>query len=179
MRTEKQHGGTNRNAIAFVAPLVLALGVAAQGAGTPKSFAIKQDDLSVGSNIRRGQVWGPLPYDKTYEELSEEERRLFKSRYVQMRDGDEPPFPVEGLGPLYTGISKVMRSADAGLGVLEMDVLVDAAGVPAKVEVLKSPDPKLAGLAARVAMLTRFKPALCNGEPCAMGFPVRINIVRR
>ena len=153
----------------------------AQDAAAPKpEHNIKEEAPRTGSNIKRNEVWGSsLPYDKTYAELTPEHQRMLKGRYVQMADGDEPPFPVDGLGPLYKGLGKANEIARGGLGVLSLEVMVDATGTPTKVEVLQSPDAKLSQYAANIAMLTKFKPALCKGTPCAMGFAVRLNFVRR
>ena len=152
----------------------------AQDAAPPRQgFTIKEDAPRTGSNIKRDEVWGPLPYDKTYAELTPEQQHMLKARYVQMDEGDEPPFPVDGLGPLYKALSKANEIARGGFGKLELEVWVDASGAATKVEILHSPDAKLSQYAGNIAMLTKYKPALCKGTPCAMGFPVRINFVRR
>ena len=166
----------------LAATLVPACSVAlAQDAAAPNGgFSIKADAPKTGSNIKRDVIWGgALPYDKTYAELSPDEQRMFKSRYVEMRENDEPPFPVDGLGPLYKAIIKANEIARGGLGPFEMHIHVDTSGDATKVEVLQSPDAKLTQYAGKIGMLTKFKPALCNGAPCAMGFPMRINFVRR
>jgi hypothetical protein len=171
--------GRCRLALALALFLPCGLAVAQDAPATP-GFKIKQDTPDTGSNIRRDAVWGgSLPYDKTYAELSPEQQRTFKSRYVDMPEGDEPPFPVDGLGPLLGAIYRVSRSVDVGVGKLEMDVYVDETGSATKVDVIRTPDAQLAKHAATIAMLTKFKPALCQGKPCAMGFPVSLGFVRR
>jgi len=167
--------------LALAMTLALPCGMAAaQDAPSKSGFKIKDDAPVTGSNIRRDAVWGgSLPYDKTYAELSPEQQRMFKSRFVQMAEGDEPPFPVDGLGPLFAAISKASRTVETGAGRLEMDVFVDETGSATKVDVIRSPDERLSKYAATIAMLTKFKPALCQGTPCAMGFPVNLSFVRR
>jgi hypothetical protein len=152
----------------------------AQDAAAKPGFSMKEDYPRTGTNIRRSTMsGGALPFDKSYAELSPEQQRMLKSRYEQMEEGDEPPYPVDGMGPLLQALSKANQAARGGLGVLSLEVMVDATGTPTKVEVLESPDAKLSQYAAHIAMLTRFKPALCKGTPCAMGFPVGMNFVRR
>jgi len=51
---------------------------------------------------------------------------------------------------------------------------IDAAGVPSNASVIKSPDPQLTRAVAEVLMLTKFKPAVCRGKSCAMGYPFRM-----
>ena len=167
--------------LALAAALALPCGVAVSQETAPKpGFSMKEDSPATGSNIRRERVsGGSLPYDKAYGELTPAQQAIFKSRFMEMGDGDEPPFPLDGLGPLYSAISKVNQAVRGGFGRLEMDVYVDDTGAPTKVDVIQSPDDRLAKHAATIAMLTKFKPALCKGKPCAMGFPVGINFVRR
>jgi hypothetical protein len=155
--------------------------VLAQDAAAPKEgHRMKEEAPQTGSNIKRDRFTGSaLPFDKTYAELSAEEKRALKSRYLEMAEGDEPPFPVDGLAPLYKAISKANEIARGGFGRFEMEIHVDASGEATKVEVLQSPDAKLSQYAGKIAMLTKFKPALCKGTPCAMGFPVGINFIRR
>ena len=166
-------------------PLFLCLSLShgltvAQGAPSQAGFSIKEERPETGSNIRRDNVsGGALPYDKKYGELTPEQQRVLKSRYVEMGEGDEPPFPLEGLGPLYAAIAKANDVAGTTVGILEMEVYVDEEGSTTKVELVRSPDARLSKYVATIAMLTRFKPALCKGKPCAMGFPVRISFVRR
>jgi len=152
----------------------------AQDDAAPKpGFSMKEDAPPTGSNIRRSTAWGSsLPFDKTYAQLSPEEQRILKSRYVQMAEDDEPPFPAEGLGPLYKAFSKA-QAATGAVGRFEMEVQVDASGEVTKVDILRSPDARLSKYAGTVAMFTKFKPAVCNGKPCAMGFPVSINFAQR
>ena len=167
--------------LALAAAMALPCGLAAAQDATPNSgFKMKEDAPETGSNIKRDSVWGgALPYDKAYGELTPEQQRMFKSRFVAMGEDDEPPFPVDGLGPLLAAISKISRVVEVGVGRLEMDVFVDETGTATKVEVIRAPDKTLAKHAATLAMLTKFKPALCKGKPCAMGFPLNMNFVRR
>jgi hypothetical protein len=148
---------------------------------TPKpGFTAKEDRPRTGSNIKRDTVWGGgLPYDKTYAELTPDQQRMLKSRYLEMGEGDEPPYPLDGMGPLLKALGKANEIARDGLGKLELEVLVDATGTVTKVDVLQSPGAKLAQYAGHIGMLTKFKPAVCKGMPCAMGFPVVLNFVRR
>jgi len=50
---------------------------------------------------------------------------------------------------------------------------VDSDGRVNAVKVLRSPDPEMSRMAATVLMETEFKPALCDGRPCGMDFPLR------
>ena len=157
---------------------ICSLAMAQEGA-TGGTFNLKEEAPRNGTNLKRNQVWGgSLPYDKTYAELTAQQRGMLKGIYLQMGESDEPPFPVDGLGPLYKALGKAADAAGGVLGKLEFDVLVDATGTVTKVEIVRSPDPRLSRHAGHIALLTRFKPAVCAGKPCAMGFPVSIDFVR-
>jgi hypothetical protein len=148
----------------------------AQAAGElpPPIFAIKQDVPSIGSNIpRKVATSSDIPLNRRYGELMPAEQDLVKSRYEAMLPLDEPPYPIDGLLPLFNAIRKV-QDAVLAQGELTMFVDVDAQGQATSVSVMKSPDPKLTQVVASVLMLTKYKPALCRGQPCSMGYPFRM-----
>ena len=60
-----------------------------------------------------------------------------------------------------------------------MFVEIDSQGKPVSVSVYQSPDPKMTQVVGTILMLQSYKPALCNGEPCSMQFPFRINFTMR
>jgi hypothetical protein len=151
---------------------------AAEEAATPPRYSIKEDRPSTGSHIRRDQVTGDLPFDKTYAELTDVQRRMVQSQYEAMPESDEPPFPARGLGDLVVPLSRAHQKLSV-TGFLSMHVYVDSTGTATKVDIMSSPSPELSKFAAAVAMQTKFKPAKCAGVPCAMGFPVRMTLDKR
>ena len=74
---------------------------------------------------------------------------------------------------LFNSVRKV-QDAVLAQGELTMFVDVNAQGEATAVSVVKSPDPKLTQAVAAVLMLTKYKPALCRGQPCSMGYPFRM-----
>ena len=140
----------------------------------PAQYFIKQDEPAVGSRIPRRLVEGnQIPINRTYVQLTPEEQHLVKSQYETIADGDEPPFPVDGMKPIYEAIAKIQHKLLAK-GLLSMHADIDASGKVTGVTVYQSPDPKLTEAAATVLMLTSFKPAVCSGRPCKMAFPLRV-----
>jgi hypothetical protein len=175
---------------AFVPPILCALVLipALTLAGEPlsqKRYSIKHDDPSTGTHVARDRIVGSIPLDKRYSELTREQQDALKSQYEQMAENDEPPFPVDGLGPLYKGIAEVHKQflrRGFGLGAdgfLALHVQVDSQGKATSVSAYRSPDPEMTKYAATVAMLTKYKPAVCVGQPCAMIFPIRIELKSR
>ena len=140
----------------------------------PPIYVIKQDVPSIGTNIpRKVATSSDIPINRRYGELTPAEQEIVKSRYEAMMPLDEPPYPADGLLPLFNAIRKV-QDAVLAQGDLTMFVDVDAQGRATSVSVMKSPDSKLTQAVASVLMLTKYKPALCRGQPCSMGYPFRM-----
>ena len=55
-----------------------------------------------------------------------------------------------------------------------MFVEVDPEGQATAVSMMKSPDPKLTQGVATALMLTKYKHAVCRGQPCQMAYPLRM-----
>ena len=140
----------------------------------PPIYSIKHDVPNTGSNIARKAVTSSdIPINRRYGELTPAEQDLVKSRYEAMMPLDEPPYPIDGLVPLFSAIRKI-QDALLAQGELSMFVDIDAQGQATAVSVMKSPDPKLTQAVASVLMLTKYKPAICRGQPCSMGYPLRM-----
>ena len=167
-------------AIALVFLPLLLQGVSAQTTddGRPR-YSLKEDQPGIGTNIKRDIVSGSVvPLDKTYAQLSRQERDYVRSQYEHMGPNDEPPFPLNGLQPIY----KVIAAGQQKLlvtGSMTLVVDINSQGEATSVSVLESSDPEMAKFAASVLMLQRYKPALCNGAPCTMQFPFRIAFEKR
>jgi hypothetical protein len=127
--------------------------------------------------VPRARSFADLPLDKRYEQFTPQQRRQVKAQYDHLQPGDEPPFPAQGLGPMYRAIALVEAPSDVGRE-LSLDVLVDRDGKATQVDVLDAPSHEMARYASAVVRATAFKPAVCRGAPCAMSFPVRIRFER-
>ncbi len=165
----------------FAALLVLSSASAAsraQDQSAPR-YSLKQDQADTGSNIRRDVVAGSvIPLDKRYSELTPEQQAFVKSQYEQLGPNDEPPFPIDGLGPIYKAIAAAQQKLLVS-GNLTVAVEVNNQGEATSVSVLRSPDPQMVKFVASVLMLQKYKPASCGGIPCKMQFPFRITFQTR
>jgi hypothetical protein len=141
----------------------------AASAGAADTYSVREAVPETGSNIARPAVYWPVPVSKTYAELSPEERRLVREQYVRLGDRDEPPYPREGMAPILNEVALVQLK-ERGTGLLHLAVRVDAQGVPQGVAVLKTPEPLVAKALSVTLMQARYKPALCDGTPCAGDF---------
>jgi len=141
--------------------------------GAPK-YSIKEDDPRLGSSMRRDQFHGfSIAINLPYAKLPTSDRQSLHALYEQMPDGDEPPFPIYGLQAIYDPIRKAHDKL-ADPGDLSLIATVDPSGQVQRVEVFKSPSTQMTQFVANVLTMTKFKPALCGGKPCAMEFPVRV-----
>jgi hypothetical protein len=96
--------------------------------------------------------------------------------YEAIPEGDEPPFPLEGIKPIFNVVKKA-QSKRAARGQLDLAVMVGADGMPTKVENYSSvSDQEMVNIAASVLMATKFKPAVCKGSPCVMPFPFKVKL---
>ena len=111
-----------------------------------------------------------LPLNKTYQQLTQEQRAVLWIFYEAMPESDEPPFPVDGLqsivGPLVKSQGKLLVQ-----GKLALVADVSSSGRVASVTAYGSPSPEMTKFASQVLLLTEFMPAVCSGSPCMMQFP--------
>lgn len=159
--------------LTILLPLILASSAACA------QYTLKQEQSSVGTNLKRDIVkGGRVPFDKRYAELTPEQQAIVKSQYEQMGPNDEPPYPADGLGPVYKLFSLVQERTHA-IGYYSIAVEIDSQGKPTAVSFLKAEDEDIAKLLAQAALIQKYKPALCNGTPCAMQIPFRIAFNKR
>lgn len=109
--------------------------------------------------------------------LTNAQRRVVRARYANLPASYEPPYPSNGLGALVEDI-RVFAEHWNWTGKFSLEVSIDANGVATGVNVFESPTEKAREYAAAVAFNARYKPAMCEGNPCAMIFPIDIEIVR-
>lgn len=142
-------------------------------------YVVKQNAPSPGTNFRRDVVKaGFIPLDKTYAELSPAQKAAVKAQYDNMKDADEPPFPEHGLLPLYQAVANLHEKLDFKYkGVVSIYISIDSKGNATAVSVGKSPDPEVTQDVAQLLVMEKFKPAICNGAPCAQVFPFRAELI--
>jgi hypothetical protein len=158
--------------------LALLLMCGASQAGEPNTDARKyslKDEEPTSSKIRRERVQGSrLPFDKPYADLTEDQKTVVRSQYEPMLVGDEPPYPITGLGPVYKAIGAAQQRLLVE-GRITLVVDVDSRGNATSVTAYGDPDPRMTKFLTRLVLLEKYKPAICQGTPCAMQFPFNIN----
>ena len=143
---------------------------------TPRKYSLKALDGNFATPYSWKMATNSLiPFDKPYAELSNEEKRLVRSQYESLGELDEPPFPKNGLAPLYRAVANGQQRRQAE-GDLSINVDIDATGQATKAAIYKTPDTALANYVAGVLLKHPYKPAVCDGKPCAMAYPFRITL---
>lgn len=162
-----------RFAVPVIAALVLSAALTAANATT---YVLKQDRPKVGSSITHTLTKGQLPYDKRWGDLTPEQQTLVRQGQPELPASDNPPFPAEGLGPMY-------RKLIDGIWQLQLDgpvklrVKVDADGRATDVDVLACPGGAVAEkFASGIFLLTPYSPGTCSGRPCAKSYLVDLVI---
>ena len=127
-----------------------------------------------GSLIPRRDIIGiSVPPDKSYSQMTPEEKQIIKSQYASMAEMDEPPYPVNGLKHVYETVRDIEKKLRVS-GSLSLFVDIDSKGYATAVEVEKSPDAQMLKAVATLLVLQKYKPAICRGSPCKMQFPFRM-----
>lgn len=156
------------------ASLFFLLLVACSAGYAADTYVLRESSPATGSHILRPTSYSNIPFDKTYEQLTPEQKAILRVRYVNMPATDDPPFPLEGLGPL----SRIMvKAQDYALakGMLEIYVTVDEKGNADRAEIVRAPTPELGKFAANALLLTKFRPGYCSGKPCAMQYAMEMS----
>jgi len=163
-----------RRVLRLVAPLLASLIVSSAIAQTQPRFSLRGDYVT-GSAIPELLAFtnGRIPLNKQYHELTSKQKAVLASFYTGLGAGDEPPFPSDSLEPIVRLLHRAQkRLLVTGLLTLIIDVGPD--GTPTEVKAIGSPSPEMTKVAAGVLLLTKFKPAVCAGQPCRMQYPFEL-----
>ncbi|MGZ5666324.1 MAG: hypothetical protein ACXWHB_01735 [Usitatibacter sp.] len=129
-------------------------------------YTIQGEFLDTGSNIPRVAVAWPVPINKSYAELTPDQKAKVRDDYVKMGARDEPPYPRDGMMPILREIVRIQNNSEHA-GMMHLAVHVDATGQPHGVAVLQSPEEPATKAVTFLLMHTTYKPAICDGAPCA------------
>jgi hypothetical protein len=149
------------------APGVPSIGSSSQS----QSRNIQEASSETGTILKRDLRWtSKIPLNKTYGELTEPQKAELHKMYESLPPGDEPPFPINGIKPIFTAIKNAQRTLQAR-GSLDLAVTVGPDGKAIKVDDFSNlRSNQMSELAQQVLLLTKYKPAVCGGQPCTMQF---------
>lgn len=141
------------------------VGAAPAHAGDYERFGLKDDHPATAF----------APMDATWQELTPEQQTRVRSNYPALDDADEPPYPLDGRRAFHEKVAKLYRQFTDYRGDALVHVTVDADGKPTSVSTYGVKHAKFARALSSIALLQRFKPAMCAGAPCAMLYPIRLH----
>ena len=156
----------------MIGALVLILTTTA--AAAQREFKLMGESRS-GSKFKQVDAVSPIPFNKNYTQLTEEQKELFRATYGGLAETEKPPFPVEGTQSIYRPIIEGHKEI-ARAGNLFLIAMVDENGKVENVSVYESPHTRMTEYASAVLFNTKFEPATCNGDPCKMEFPFEFKL---
>ena len=94
----------------FVAVLFAAAALVCGAQTSAPQYGVKDSDVRTGSSIKRYVAQGSrIPINRTYAELTPQEKALVNEYYESVELGDEPPFPLAGLRPIHSAVAQVQQ----------------------------------------------------------------------
>jgi hypothetical protein len=137
----------------------------------PTTRLVNESTQTTGTIIKRDIKWdSKIPLNKTYGELTPEQKAELHALYNSMPEGDEPPFPAEGLKSIFNAVRNAQRLSQAR-GEINMVVTVGPDGKATKVESFGNESSvRMTEVTQQILLLTKYKPGICSGKPCTMQF---------
>ena len=154
--------------------LLVAGSVIAQSGSTPPVFKLKGDEPT-GSHLKRNAATGRLPFDKTYAQLTDEQKAMVRASYESMGPDDEPPYPKRGPKRLFQAVGEIQRKIHIE-GEFDAGVVVGPDGKAQEVRIYQSASPEMTQFLGNLLVIEDYKPALCQGRPCTQEFPFRVKL---
>lgn len=140
-----------------------------------KNYGLDFGRPLVGEEVKVEEVRGSnVPYSKSYEQLSPEQKQLVRDAYPLMDNGDEPPYPQHGTQGL---MMKVRHEQGVRLarGLAVIYVTVNAQGDATSALVARTPKQTLTDDIKAILLKEKYKPGTCSGAPCEMVYPYFMN----
>lgn len=154
--------------ITRAALLTVIVAASAAPVAAADKYSLHEDRFD--SHFGHDPVSSDVPIDKTYFEMTDEQRAVFRARYNGMGPEFEPPFPVDGQLNIFREAKKLQASARVK-GKFSALLNVDEKGKAHSIKIVETPDEKINQPMAQILIRnTEYKPAKCSGKPCAMDF---------
>lgn len=148
-------------------------GMAPSQAGVSEERFSIRDARPVGSMLTMERVIGTIPPNAPWEKLTEQHKNVVGAHYLGLAPGDDPPYPLKGTRAMHVAIADVYRKFTDFEAELTLYVLIGKDGVPKNATMIGAPHLDLGRYVGMVAMTQRFKPGICDGNPCELIYPVK------
>jgi hypothetical protein len=137
----------------------------------PEKFYLKDDETHTGSNIKEVLTTTSFPPDVGWKNMSPQMREQVKAWFPTLEEGDEPPYPEQGIKPVFKLLREAARAYDLYKGKIIILTTVEADGKASSASCIGDVDDKVRYFTSVAAMSQSYKPARCRGQPCKMVFP--------
>ena len=117
-----------------------------------------------------------LPPEASWAQLSIPEQNFFKVLYPALAPGDEPPYPLTGTQATNQLIGKIVDKLGGYRGLVRMRVLVGVDGKAKSVTAIGKLPEQVVRYVGAAVMTPTYKPALCQGTPCEMVYPLSFRL---
>ena len=125
-----------------------------------------------GSRIHKLVASIPIPASASWGQLSVAEQNWVKGQYYYaLAPGDEPPYPVKGVQPMVKLVAEI-QGATEFRGRAFIFTTVGADGKARSASIIGKVPAELAKYLSAAALAQTYKPAMCQGAPCEMIFPM-------
>lgn len=138
------------------------------------NYTLKEESAHTGTLLRHDAAINiPVPPTLAYDKLSPDEQDIVKRQYAALAPGDEPPYPLGGPASFYRTVQRIV-SLTRQQGSIYVYVLVGKDGKPESVTAIGLEDADVRKAVSMAAGVLKYKPAVCDGQPCEMMFPYRL-----
>ncbi len=141
--------------------------------GRPPKFRPRDASSALPIPEATYRGWG----NKSFDQLSPSQKVEIQKQSIELKEGDEPPYPIDGVERIFDGIGEVADRMGVSGGLVLL-IQVNSSGAATSVKILQAPQKEFAKYAAAVAMRGKYKPAICDGQPCAKDFRIDGELVR-
>ena len=144
-------------------------------------FEYRLHDEVTGSSLGYSRtIRGPIPFDKTYAELTAAQQARLRDDYDDLGPEDEPPFPRNGLGEMHGHLIHMLDKLPTKdpdlLGHVLVVVGVSPEGAVNSLTFYKAPVVgAMRELIAKYITDISFKPGKRNGQAVQMDYLVEAN----
>ena len=170
-----------------ISPLIFLLSQEANAQTLPPDLTAEKPKMyriygrpKKGTKFKHVEAEFPVPLTKRYADLTPEQQEIYKRIYVWLsgeglKKDQTPPFPEAGLESIYKPIIR-KNLLVAKNKVLFFIADINEEGIAEEVTIYSSPNREFNEFVNTLMFATKFDPATCDGEPCAMKFPFEIDL---
>lgn len=146
------------------------------------SYSLRFDQVPAGEITGTELFSEAYPLNKTFDQFTPKEKSVLRSYYKGMPETDEPPFPQLGMKDIILNIRSTIdkggknwyfRSPRLFSFIVSINKSGKATGFRDSSRSIDDYSKAIGNCLMRI----KYKPAKCNGAPCAQDFPFKFYIL--